>query len=367
MSNPTSDNPPLPLGASINKQTKAPNKARKPSILTKEDDAWFSEEHILRNGSLYKCLVCPENYSDWNKEWKTRGSMGAHQGSIVHSKYLEKMKYKKLKEQASTRLVLYYPTLSPYEPVENAIPVYFDPQWLIHYWVPAFPTVKTGVSLSSKGMLRSLREDGYVEERIQAVLELPSTFRDTGGTSMPNETTSLWKERKLVPTDGAWFSEEYIQRDGKKYKCLVCPKEASGRWRTRSGMGKHQTLSITHFRLVREAEKKKIKERVSTGSPPDSCSPSGSLDELAEDTTSFHHELPEPGECSGTEHSTDMSDAPLTPETQLKPLPGDGHINECNPGQSVGGVFLKPWRAWDPENGILRMGEQSGMLGRFVS
>ncbi|KAG8678804.1 hypothetical protein FRC08_017501 [Ceratobasidium sp. 394] len=148
------------------------------------------------------------------------------------------------------------------------------------------------------------------------------------------------------------LAEEYIQRDGNKYKCLLCPKEASGSWRTRSGMGNHQTLSITHFRLVREAEQKKMGSQVSLGSPEDSYRPFGSLDELAEDTTPFHHELPELSECSGTEPWTDMSDAPLTPETQSKPLPEDGHVNvlEYNPDQSAGGVFLKPWRAWDPEN-----------------
>ncbi|KAG8739183.1 hypothetical protein FRC10_006074, partial [Ceratobasidium sp. 414] len=157
---------------------------------------------------------------------------------------------------------------------------------------------------------------------------------------MPKETAPVWKERKLVPTDDAWFSGEYIQRNGNRYKCLVCPEVASGRWRTRSGMCKHQTLSITHLRLVREAEQKKIKGQVSAALSADSRDPSESPDELAEDTTLLHYDLPGLDERSSTELSTDMSDALLTPETQSKPLPQDGHADVpdyTDPGPGVGG------------------------------
>ncbi|KAG8739182.1 hypothetical protein FRC10_006073 [Ceratobasidium sp. 414] len=158
MSNLPLDNHPLPLGESINKPNKLPNKARKPSLLTPEDDAWFSEEHILRNGNMYKCLVCPESSSDPNKCWKTRGGMGTHQNSMLHNKSLERKK-KKLMEQASVHLALYYPTLSPYEPVEKAVPVYFDPQWLIHHSIPPIPPIPISVAAASKGALKLTKED----------------------------------------------------------------------------------------------------------------------------------------------------------------------------------------------------------------
>ncbi|KAG8699215.1 hypothetical protein FRC09_006751, partial [Ceratobasidium sp. 395] len=68
------------------------------------------------------------------------------------------MELKKLTEQTSPRLVLYYPTVSPYEPVENAVPVYFDFKCLDYSENPR----RGSITVSSPGsVLQSLDENDY--------------------------------------------------------------------------------------------------------------------------------------------------------------------------------------------------------------
>ncbi|KAG8753095.1 hypothetical protein FRC12_011677 [Ceratobasidium sp. 428] len=125
-------------------------------LLTPTDEDWFSEEYIQRVGYFYKCLVCPK--SDSPNEWKTRANMGQHQNSIMHNKNLEKAKTLKLAEQTSPRLVLYYPTVSPYEPVENATPVYFDLRCLDY---PESSRRGSVTASSPESVLQSSGENDY--------------------------------------------------------------------------------------------------------------------------------------------------------------------------------------------------------------
>ncbi|KAG8765640.1 hypothetical protein FRC12_007384 [Ceratobasidium sp. 428] len=148
----TEDEPQPLLQTNPNKRGKTTRKL----LFTPIGEGWFSEEYIQCVGYFYRCLVCVE--SDRSSEWKTRANMAMHQNSIMHNKNLEKAKTLKLAEQTSPLLVLYYPTVSPYEPVENAIPIYFDHRCLDY---PESPSRTNVTASSSRSVLQSLDEKEY--------------------------------------------------------------------------------------------------------------------------------------------------------------------------------------------------------------
>ncbi|KAG8678765.1 hypothetical protein FRC08_017527 [Ceratobasidium sp. 394] len=148
--------------------TVKPSKRRrngKACLLSDED--WFSEDFIQRSEGLYRCLVCPRAVRP-SLEWKNRNNMIQHHKTAIHYRFLELAKAKKRKEQASNklRLALYYPTVSPEEPVGNATAVVYEPDWLTGCRGPERSA--GGASVPRRGTLELLEQDDSMEVYLQS-------------------------------------------------------------------------------------------------------------------------------------------------------------------------------------------------------
>ncbi|KAG8765642.1 hypothetical protein FRC12_007386 [Ceratobasidium sp. 428] len=116
------------------------------------------------------------------------------------------------------------------------------------------------------------------------------------------------KKRLLSPNSDSWFSEEYIERDGRRYRCLICPTEVSGGWRDRHCIRKHQTFSVTHNQLIEQA-----KQQIQEDSPQEThlvlYYPSNSPGEPVEDATAVYYELSDLESNSGLDEPTSLLEA----------------------------------------------------------
>ncbi|KAG8706065.1 hypothetical protein FRC08_001298 [Ceratobasidium sp. 394] len=127
-------------------------------------------------------------------------------------------------------------------------------------------------------------------------------------------TTSLSSKKKrfLSPGDDGWFSQEFIERDGALYRCLICPKEKSGGWRDRQCMRTHQKFSVTHNRLINQAKQEKLKGVSSEETPLVLYYPSESPDEPIQNAIPVYYEFP-----TLENTSSDVVDELLTSEDEL--------------------------------------------------
>ncbi|KAG8706066.1 hypothetical protein FRC08_001299 [Ceratobasidium sp. 394] len=151
--------------ASEDTTAKSSKRRRRGKTCLLTDADWYSEDYIQRSENLYRCLVCPRSAGF---EWKDRNLMTQHQKTAMHYRFLELAKAKKLRERLSNRprVVLYYPTVSPEEPIGNAIPVFYEPEWLTDCQRSAGSAGTSDVSVSPRGKLELLEEEDFMEGKI---------------------------------------------------------------------------------------------------------------------------------------------------------------------------------------------------------
>ncbi|KAG9125782.1 hypothetical protein FRC07_006237 [Ceratobasidium sp. 392] len=178
-----------PILAESTTECKKPSKTVRKLLVPGSDDR-FSEEYIARNGNLYKCRICPERGG--LNPWKSRTLMGQHQRvSIIHSRLVKEANSKKeFREHAlsSSRPVLFYPSLSPEEPIENAIPVFYEPEELEGYADTKKYLGTSNPPSARRGILEPLDDQHYTSSEMSASnLQSP-------------ENTTFWPAKDDTPT-----------------------------------------------------------------------------------------------------------------------------------------------------------------------
>ncbi|KAG9124310.1 hypothetical protein FRC07_012080 [Ceratobasidium sp. 392] len=166
-------------------ESKKPSKTVWKFLVPGSND-WFSEEYVARNGNLYKCRICPERGG--LNPWRSRTLMGQHQRvSIIHSRLVKEAKLKKKEFRghalSSTRPVLFYPSLSPEEPIENAIPVFYEPEELEEYTNTKKYLGTSNPPSARRGILEPLDDQSYTSSEMKS-LDLQSL-----------EDTMLWPDK----------------------------------------------------------------------------------------------------------------------------------------------------------------------------